>query len=149
MKRLSIILFALFLSSLLAVGVFAATGKELLNGAEMYLTFEDNIVDQTGKHTLKFDGDEAFTEGKFGKAAQIVDAVDSIYTEDLKFGTNSFTITCWVKVNNHASDPCLFSNKNWESGSNPGFVLSLRDNDWRFNANPINGGTRTNTEYGY
>jgi hypothetical protein len=32
------------------------------------------------------------------------------------------------------ADPVLFSNKNWGSGSLPGYVLSLRNGDIKFNA---------------
>ena len=149
MKKLSLILLAVLLCSLLAVAAHAATGEELLKSAEMYLTFEDSYSDVNGKHEVQVDGDDPeFLEGRFGKAAAIRSGEGALYTEDLKFGTNSFTITTWVNVHEHDSDPCLFANKDWNSGANSGFLLSIRGSDWKYNAN-CDGGTRTDTEYPY
>ena len=149
MKKLSILLLALVLSVCLTAVCYAATGEELLKGAEMYLTFEDAYDDVNGHQNVQVDGDDPeFVEGRFGKAAAIRSGEGSLYAEDLKFGTNSFTVTCWVNVHEHESDPCLFANKDWGSGGNPGFLLAIRGSDWKYNAN-CDGGTRTDTEYPY
>ncbi|MBE6723580.1 MAG: LamG domain-containing protein, partial [Ruminococcaceae bacterium] len=148
MKKLCTIFLVLFLTALLSVTAFAATGEELLQKAEMYLTFEDGLTDTAGNHTVESDGDTEYVEGRFGQAAAIRSGENALYTEDLKFGTESFTIACWVKMYDHESDPCLFANKDWGSGKNPGFLLSVRDNDWKYNAN-VDGGDRTDTEYLY
>ena len=112
MKKLSILLLALVLSVCLTAVCYAATGEELLKGAEMYLTFEDAYDDINGHQNVQVDGDDPeFVEGRFGKAAAIRSGEGSLYAEDLKFGTNSFTVTCWVNVHEHESDPCLFANK--------------------------------------
>ncbi|NMM41798.1 alkaline phosphatase family protein [Pseudoalteromonas arctica] len=40
----------------------------------------------------------------------------------------------WLKVNgNISSDPNIISNKNWQSGFNPGFTLSATNNTMKFN----------------
>ncbi|MBE6724175.1 MAG: LamG domain-containing protein, partial [Ruminococcaceae bacterium] len=149
MKRTGGILLALLLALMLSAVCYAATGEELLKSAEMYLTFEDSYADVNGKVEVQVDGDDPeFVEGRFGKAAGIRSGEGALYTEDLKFETHSFTVTTWVIVHEHDSDPCLFANKDWNSGANPGFLLSIRGSDWKYNAN-CDGGTRTDTEYPY
>ncbi|MBR5741972.1 MAG: LamG domain-containing protein, partial [Firmicutes bacterium] len=64
------------------------------------------------------------------------------------FGTNSFTVSAWVRQHAVDGDPVLFGNKDWMSGKNPGWLLSARTNDWKYNAN-VPDGTRTDTEYPY
>lgn len=43
--------------------------------------------------------------------------------------TQSFSFSLWVKVKGISSDPALFSNSNWDSGGNPGFVFATDDGD--------------------
>ncbi|MBE9586455.1 Ig-like domain-containing protein [Mucilaginibacter sp. JRF] len=38
--------------------------------------------------------------------------------------TQSFSFSLWVKFQGIGSDPALFSNSNWDSGGNPGFVFA-------------------------
>lgn len=56
--------------------------------------------------------------------------------------TSDFTIEMWIKVESTSSDPAFIGNKNWNSGSNTGFVLCRRNaNMFRFNFKP-SGGSR-------
>lgn len=56
--------------------------------------------------------------------------------------TADFTIEMWVKVESTSSDPAFIGNKDWNSGSNTGFVLCRRNSSqFRFNFKP-SGGTR-------
>ena len=123
--------------SLLAVPASAVdSGADLLKTAEFYLTFEEGIKDDMGRHTFESDGDVPSVDGIFGKGI----ATDSdnyyIYYDDVVFGADSWTLTSWVKIDNHAGDPCLFSNKDWNSGGNPGWLICVRDGDWKINGNP-------------
>lgn len=43
--------------------------------------------------------------------------------------TDNFSFNLWVKVPRIASDPAIISNKDWNSGSSPGFVLCTDDGD--------------------
>jgi len=54
---------------------------------------------------------------------------------DFDFGAGtSFTIECWMRADlPYEGDPALISNKDWDSGANPGWVLSARGDDWKFN----------------
>ncbi|MBL7942289.1 MAG: DUF4983 domain-containing protein, partial [Flavobacteriales bacterium] len=49
--------------------------------------------------------------------------------------TQDFTIECWVRaVTGYTEDPVLLSNKDWNSGYNPGFVLSATNGQyWKVN----------------
>ncbi len=55
--------------------------------------------------------------------------------EDFNFGEGDFTLEMWVKPDlSYPSDPSLLSDKDWGSGGNPGWVISIRGDDWKFNA---------------
>ncbi len=58
-----------------------------------------------------------------------------LHHPDFDFGSaTSFTIECWVRPDlPYDGDPALISNKDWDSGANPGWALSLRGEDWKFN----------------
>ena len=148
MKKLAFLLSAVLLASLLCVSAFAATGEELLKSADLYLRFDGTLDDEAGNHTVQPDGDAVYVDGRFGQAAQTVQAENSLYMEDMLFGADSFTVTTWVKVDEHSGDPCLFANKDWNSGANDGWLLCCRANDLKFNAN-TESGSRTDTEYVY
>lgn len=51
------------------------------------------------------------------------------------FGSSTdFTIELWVKAAGYTGDPALISNKNWNSGVNPGFVISAQQGQyWKVN----------------
>ncbi|HEX3074363.1 MAG TPA: LamG-like jellyroll fold domain-containing protein [Ignavibacteriales bacterium] len=57
------------------------------------------------------------------------------YSADFDFGeTKSFTVEVWIQPKILSNgDPSIISNKDWGSGGNPGWILSLRDGDWKFN----------------
>jgi hypothetical protein len=65
---------------------------------------------------------------------------------DLQFGADTdFSIAFWVKGEEGAwtSDPSLVGNKNWGSGSNPGFILAAQGNGgWKANVRGSDGGRR-------
>lgn len=50
------------------------------------------------------------------------------------FGTSSFTIECRIKTSGYSNYPPIVSNKNWATGRNTGFALSLIPNgSWTAN----------------
>lgn len=99
-----------------------------------YVTFDNiwtgDVTDDMG-HSVSEVGELFFPDGYFGKALQTDNGC--IILDDFKPGNNSFTVSFWFKTPGTDSDPCLISNKDWSSGSNPGFLLALRDTNIRFN----------------
>ena len=63
-----------------------------------------------------------------------------------------FTIAAWFNTldNQQTTDVALIANKNWGSGSNPGFILTVDAdgdaNEWKVNANAA-GGSRIDTDW--
>ncbi|MBE6540855.1 MAG: hypothetical protein E7672_00185 [Ruminococcaceae bacterium] len=108
-----------------------------------YLTLDGNETDALGKVTTAANNKIYYIEGYYGEAAQLDDGYISI--NDYAPGNSSFTLSFWFKTSGVSSDPCLVSNKKWQSGGNPGYVLSLRPTDVKFNLG--NGSSRMDTEY--
>lgn len=126
------------------------------------------VIRQVGNHTEFYkssDNGLSFTPKAGGYPG--ISAVSSITFPSAKFNATTdyiqaatsvnlggatipdFTIEMWVKTNGWTSDPALFSNKNWASGLNKGFVIAGRTNGtgWKFNIGnssqkiDMNGGT--------
>lgn len=107
-----------------------------------YLTFDEDIKDSCGNETAQ-NGKLYYIDGYFGKGVSLDDGYVSI--KNYKPENDSFTVGMWVNTGGVASDPVLFSNKNWVNGYNNGYVLSLRNtNDVKFNFG--NGTVRTDKE---
>ena len=71
----------------------------------------------------------------YGLAFDGVDDYASIALDGASvFGSNQdFTIELWVKTDQTRNDPAILSNKNWNSGSNWGFVIAQTNSTWKFN----------------
>ncbi len=107
-----------------------------------YLPFDGDSKDTCGNTTAE-NGKLYFIDGYFGKGVSLDDGYVSI--KNYAPQNDSFTVGMWVNTSGVASDPVLFSNKNWVNGYNNGYVLSLRNtNDVKFNFG--NGTVRTDKE---
>ena len=148
MKNLRYLFCFVLLLCFCAVPALAVTGEELLASADVYLTFDDGIKDVNGKYEVFSEGDTPLVEGKFGQAANCKAGENYMTVDGFVFETNSFTVSAWVRQHEVGGDPVLFGNKDWQSGANPGWLLSARTSDWKYNAN-VPGGSRTDTEYPY
>ncbi|BFT69347.1 S-layer homology domain-containing protein [Paenibacillus sp. P36] len=92
------------------------------------MKFDGNLNDAapgaTGLATQS--GTVSFVEGKSGQAIDIAagntNYVDLGNRSDLKFGNGDFTLSFWHK-GNLAGDQTVLSNKNWNSGGNPGWYV--------------------------
>ncbi|MBR4206868.1 MAG: laminin G domain-containing protein, partial [Clostridia bacterium] len=135
-KMLALLCLAAMLCTLIVVPAHAADGKSILDEADFYLTFEDGIKDEKGNHTFTAEGDVPTVDGRFGKGIATDSADHYVYSDDVEVGAGSWTLTAWINVEDHASDMGLIANKDWNSGGNPGFVISQKDDCWRFNGNP-------------
>ena len=109
--------------------------KSLLEGHNViaYFPLDGDEKDALGKVETVTTGKLYYSDAYYGKGADMSDGY--ITLKDVAVGTNSFSVALWVKTNGVPSDPCIISNKNWNSGGNIGFVLSIRsDEDIKFNA---------------
>ena len=73
------------------------------------------------------------------------------FPDDFKFGDETgsdFTVAGWMNTSvAQTTDVALFANKDWGSGSNPGFVVTVDSDDtWKANVNG-DGGTRADTDW--
>lgn len=125
---------------------YTANAAEVLATADVYVTFEDGVKDTTGKYNIVSNGDTAIVEGKIGSAGNVTAGTNYLTVEGFEFGADSFTITSWLKANDHTSDPVIFGNKDWGSGANEGWLLCVNDANWKYNANGL-GGNRVDTTF--
>ena len=99
---------------------------------KVYLPFDGNVTDRKGGATAQ-SGKLYFVEGYYGQGVSLDDGYVSV--ADFRPGKDSFSISMWIKTEGTTGDPVLLSNKDWNSGLNKGFVLSLRNTeDIVFNA---------------
>jgi hypothetical protein len=145
-KVLALALALTFITPMTVIPAAAADGKAILDEADFYLTFEDGVKDDKGKYEFKAEGDVPSVDGKFGKAIATDSENYFVYSDDVEFGTDSWTLTSWVKIDEHSGDQVLFGNKDWNSGGNPGWLITPRDGDWKINGNP---GSRFDFQYSY
>jgi hypothetical protein len=97
-----------------------------------YLDFDGDITDACNGHITKT-GNLYFVDGYFGEGVALDDGYVSI--NNYAPGNKSFTVALWIKTEKSSSDPCIFSNKDWESGKNQGLALSIRNGSyirWNF-----------------
>ncbi|WP_242206641.1 LamG domain-containing protein [Aestuariivivens insulae] len=63
------------------------------------------------------------------------DKVKIIDTPDLAFrDTGDFSVGIWVNTTSTNDDPSIIGDKDWGSGSNPGFVFAYTGGTWKLNA---------------
>ncbi|MCX8107906.1 MAG: hypothetical protein N3G20_03790, partial [Verrucomicrobiae bacterium] len=117
----------------------------------VHLKMDGNLNDSSGKgnHGTAV-GSPVFEPGKVGThALHIMSSTDYVTLgapASLNFGTDvDFSISFWTKVNAWNSDPAFISNKNWNSGSNQGYVLAI-DSDGHFQWN-IGGSPGSRKDY--
>ena len=96
-----------------------------------YLPFDGTISDVTGNKQTVVNNTVTYEDAVFGQGAVLNNGYVSI--KDYAPGTDSFTISFFIKTNGTTSDPAILGNKSWGSGKNPGFVLCLRSTDIGFN----------------
>jgi len=108
-----------------------------------YLTMDETIEPAIGEYQTEQGGKLYYVTGHTGNGIKFDDGYVSLkpYTPD----SSSFSVCLWMKTGGVGSDPVLFSNKDWGNGSKPGFVLSLRSGDVKFNAG--NGNSRMDAEF--
>ena len=102
-----------------------------------YLTFDNGIADNCGGATAQGGNLYFVDDGYFGQGVAVDDGYVAL--NDFAPGNDSFTIAFWINTKSITSDPCIFSNKNWQTGANSGFALAIRSTEVAFNYGKGNG----------
>ncbi|NQX71544.1 S-layer homology domain-containing protein [Paenibacillus alba] len=113
----------------------------------LHMLFEDNLTDSSQNPlTATPVGSLSYALGRIGRALNIDSSngakqyVNLGNPGNLQFGTGtSFTFSFWVKSNGVSSDPPIISNKDWNGGSNVGYILALKDTRLMWNYNTAGG----------
>lgn len=108
-----------------------------------YLSMDDTIESAFGDYKISQTGKLYYVTGYNGSGIKFDDGHISLTTYSP--GTESFSASVWMKTSGVVGDPAIFSNKDWASGLKPGYVLSLRPGDVKFNSG--NGKSRMDAEY--
>lgn len=92
-----------------------------------------DALDQNLLTSLDLDGNEDFVQ----------------FDNDLDFGsTEDFTIELFVRSNGWNSDPSIIANKDWGSGSNPGFIIAGKGDGQSWKVNIGDGTSRIDLDGG-
>ena len=129
-KNLYLLVALTVLLSLLTVPAWAASGADLLKGADLHLTFDDELIEDANRNYDITDAGSPtpIVDGRFGKAAHIDVTDNYLIVEEMSLGTSSFTFSTWLYINEHSGDPVLIANKDWGSGKNPGWAVCIQKN---------------------
>ena len=100
----------------------------------VYLPFDGDTKDAFNEVTTVNTGNLYYYDAYYGQGVALDDGYVTL--KDVSFGSKSFSIAFWMKTSGVTGDPAVISNKDWASGKNNGFILSLRGSykDFRFNA---------------
>ncbi len=110
-----------------------------------YLTLDKTAEDTQGKTTTENGTLYYIEDGYFDQAVRLDEGYISI--KDFAQGTNSFTISFWINTQGvtGGDDPCIISNKNWDSGKNKGLAIAITQSYIRLNFG--DGSNRSDCDY--
>ena len=118
----------------------------------VHLTFDNTYADASGRGNNATNvGTPTFETGFLGQAIHVISSgtpqnapatnnyVTLGYPNDLNFGSDlggaasDFSFSFWTKINFQNDDKPFMGNKDWDSGSNPGWVLATQGNGMKWN----------------
>lgn len=112
----------------------AAPAEDLSYGADVYLPFDSDLKDASANQIDAEDkGTVATTFVEDPERGMVASFALESYAQfpldpKLDFGTGDFSFAFWIKIKDDVdvpSDPVIFSNKDWDSGGNVGFLVGL------------------------
>ncbi|KKI93281.1 antitoxin [Bacillus sp. SA1-12] len=94
------------------------------------LPFDNNANDSSASAvTTSVFGNPEFVQGRIEQAIRFKSPgqyVDLGNRDEFRFGESTdFSVAFWIKSEGISGDPSIISNKNWNSGSNTGWILAL------------------------
>jgi len=109
-------------------------------------SFDSTLQSDTSSLTGTFSGgDPVYVDGVVGNAVHL-DGVNDYITLGTEFDLNydadtDFSVSLWVRTDGWSSDPSIISNKDWNSGSNTGWIIACGSgsNTWQWNYSGANG----------
>lgn len=118
-----------------------AAAIALTDDLALYLPFSDAVDDASGENVaMQAFNSVTFTPGIVGPAASLANPSPSdtrgasfvATASPLSLGSSDFTVQAWVNGDSLATDPnrrdpAIVSNKDWNSGSNVGWVIARGD----------------------
>lgn len=129
-------------SSVAMVGMATDINADLV----VHLPFDSNLNDVSGRgnNASVGAGSTPLASGLIGQAVTVSTTVAGGRNyvtlgapTDLNFGTaTDFSVSFWINSPGRSSDPSFIGNKNWGSGSNPGWVLFADGNKLGMNIAP-------------
>ncbi len=105
------------------------------NKIKLAMFFDDEIKDETGKNSFTEHGTvKYYSTGVYGARGEF-GLTGYASTEDLKFGDGSFTVACWLKLDDSLSEEvCVCSTQDWfwQRRRSKGFTQVFSNGDTRF-----------------
>lgn len=102
----------------------------------LHLRFDGDYADASGRahHGVPM-GSPAIVEGFIGTGALAFGVINSQFSyvtlgtpAELQFGTGQdFSVSFWARLAEWTGDPAFLGNKNWNNGSNQGWVIATGD----------------------
>ncbi len=96
-----------------------------------YLPLDNSEKDALEKVNTTVNNTVNYVPGRFGEAASFDEGYISV--SGYSPANSSFTVSFWIKTPGTSGDPCIISNKDWNSSKNPGFLFALTHNCTLFN----------------
>lgn len=98
----------------------------------MQLSMDGNFTDSREKTSVTPHGKLYFVDGYYDRGIRLDDGYLSL--DSVPAPGDSFSLCLWLKTGGIQGDPVLLSNKDWQSGRNPGFVVAVNSGAVIFNA---------------
>ncbi|MFY0762496.1 alkaline phosphatase family protein [Metabacillus dongyingensis] len=98
--------------------------------AVLDLKFDNNANDSSASAVAPSTfGNPEFVQGRIGQAIKLNSSgeyVDLGNRDEFRFGDSTdFSVAFWIKSEGIKGDPSIISNKDWNSGSNTGWILGM------------------------
>lgn len=95
-----------------------------------YLPLDGGEADAMGQTKTSAHKWVDYLPGVYGEAASVAEGYISIH--DYAPANASFTVSLWLLTKRVSGDPAIFSNMDWDSSKNPGYILALKHNCLQF-----------------
>ena len=128
----------LFAVSLLVSGIASTAHAATSTPPDFNLSLNGNLnnTDPAGPASVSMGaGTASYVAGQQGQAIQL-DYQDYVQLDSTSAPidyTNSWSVAFWVKINSYSADSAIAGNKDWNSGSNNGWVFNTGGGDIKLN----------------